>query len=121
MRKSLKYKEIKFFTFAHGSGILLIMNSETEKTMNINDILVYICANASRDDLNRIASAHRLRSDALRQKAKAQFTRGDTVNWMNSRNGQRMTGTVVKFNRKTIDVRTSQGLWRVSAQLLNRG
>lgn len=89
--------------------------------MNINDILVYICANASRDDLNRIASAHRLRSDALRQKAKAQFTRGDTVTWTNSRNGLTMTGSVEKFNRKTIDVRTAQGLWRVSAQLLRKG
>lgn len=121
MRKSLKYNEIKFFTFAHGSGILLIMNSETEKSMNVNDVLAFIMVNASRDDLNKIASAHRFRSDALRSACKAQFTRGDTVTWTNSRNGQRMTGTVVKFNRKTIDVRTAQGLWRVSAQLLNRG
>ena len=89
--------------------------------MNMKDIIAYISVNATRDDLNAIARAHRFRSDSLRQVAKAQFTRGDTVTWHNSRTGGVMTGSVTKLNRKTIDVRTAQGLWRVSAQLLKKG
>jgi hypothetical protein len=89
--------------------------------MNINDVISFIATSATRDDLNTIAAAHRFRSDAVRQACKAQFIKGETVTWTNSRNGLTMTGSVVKFNRKTIDVRTAQGLWRVSAQLLKKG
>ncbi len=53
--------------------------------------------------------------------AKAQFSRGDTVTWHNSRAGIQMSGTIAKINQKSIDVRTAQGLWRVSANLLKRG
>jgi hypothetical protein len=97
------------------------MNKE-KQTMNMKDIIAYISVNATRDDLNAIARAHRFRTDSLRQVAKAQFFKGDTVTWTNSRNGLTMTGSVNKLNRKTIDVRTREGfIWRVSAQLLKKG
>ena len=89
--------------------------------MNINEVLTYISTQASQQELAKIANAYKFRQDAIRWLVRAQFHRGDTVTWQNSRTRSQMSGTVAKINRKTIDVRTAQGLWRVSANLLKRG
>lgn len=89
--------------------------------MNINEVLTYISTQATPQEMARIVDAYKFRQDSLRRSAKAQFSRGDTVTWHNSRTGTQMSGTIAKINQKSIDVRTTQGLWRVGANLLKRG
>jgi hypothetical protein len=89
--------------------------------MNINEVLTYISTQATPQEMARIVDAYKFRQDSLRRSAKAQYNRGDKVSWTNSRNGLTMTGTIEKLNQKTVTVRTTQGLWRVSATLLKRG
>ena len=86
--------------------------------MNINEVLTYISTQATQQEMARIVDAYKFRQDSIRRAAKAQFRRGDDVVWTNSRNGLTMNGKVEKINSKSIDIRTAQGLWRVSASLL---
>jgi len=79
--------------------------------MNINEVLTYISTQATPQEMARIVDAYKFRQDSLRRSAK----------WHNSRAGIQMSGTIAKINQKSIDVRTAQGLWRVSANLLKRG
>jgi hypothetical protein len=88
--------------------------------MNINEVLTYISTQATPQEMARIVDAYKFRQDSLRRSAKAQFSKGDTVTWHNSRTGTQMSGSIAKINQKSIDVRTAQGIWRVGANLLKR-
>ena len=95
-------------------------NTRSIARTTIDDVLTYISTQASQQDMAKIVDAYRFRQDSLRRSAKAQFSKGDTVTWHNSRTGSVMTGSITKINQKSIDVRTAQGIWRVGANLLKR-
>lgn len=70
------------------------------------------------DQLNSILAAIKFRRGQLTQQTKRAITLGGTVQFTSSRHGQTFTGTVEKIARKFVTVRTSHGLWRVPASML---
>lgn len=70
------------------------------------------------DQLDSIVSAVKFARNQLATKAKFTFRAGSQVKFVSSRTGQHVTGTVQKVNRKFIIVNTTQGNWRVPANML---
>lgn len=70
------------------------------------------------DQLNSILAAIKFRRGQLTQQAKREIRLGGTVQFTSTRHGQTLTGTVEKIARKFVTVRTSHGLWRVPASML---
>lgn len=76
-------------------------------------------ANMSGEQLSEL---NRLIVDSMRieaNKATLKFSRGNKVQWVNTRNGVTMTGTVDRIGPKNIVVNCGKdGNWRVTATLL---
>ena len=75
----------------------------------------------SNDDLTSITDAIKFARGQLASRVKFTLVAGSKVKFTSSRNGQIITGTVNKVNRKFIMVReqgTLAGLWRVPANML---
>jgi hypothetical protein len=72
----------------------------------------------SNSELDEIAKTLRYARSRLVRLNKASLMLGDTVRFHNTRHGVDMQGTVKKIAIKFVTVSTSQGLWRVPANML---
>lgn len=69
-------------------------------------------------ELDTVIQALKFARSQLGRQVKTGLTVGKKVTFTSSRTGQDITGTVHKINRKFIQVSTTQGMWRVPAQML---
>ena len=72
---------------------------------------------AEGNDLYRIIQLIKAKQRNEQFKAARSFEVGQTVSF-NSRMGQKIVGQVIKVNAKNIKVKTSAGIWNVTASLL---
>ena len=72
------------------------------------------------DQLNAIAQAIQYRRRQIGKEIKHTIRVGDTVKFYHPKLGQDLSGPVTKVKIKNIVVRTSQGLYNVPANLLER-
>ena len=70
------------------------------------------------DELNSIVDAIKYARAKLGKQAKRSLTVGDNVQWVSSRNGLTVKGTVRKIAIKNVQVATAQGIWNVPANML---
>jgi len=70
------------------------------------------------DQLNSIISAIQFRRNYLTKQTKRSISVGSAVKFYSTKRGQTFTGTVDKVAIKYVTVRTSQGLWKVPANML---
>lgn len=70
------------------------------------------------EELESVIAAVKFRRSQLTREAKRSFRVGTSVKFYNSRRAQHMNGTVEKVAIKYITVRTTQGLWKVPAAML---
>lgn len=68
-------------------------------------------------DINVIIQLIKAKQRNEQFKAARSFEVGQTVSF-NSRMGQKIVGQVIKVNAKNIKVKTSAGIWNVTASLL---
>jgi hypothetical protein len=80
-----------------------------------NEILA---GNFTNDQLSSIIDAVKFARARLAEKTKRSVTLGSAVRFTSSKNGMTYNGTVDKIAIKYVTVRTSQGLWRVPANML---
>lgn len=71
------------------------------------------------EELDSIISAVKFARAQLAKQAKNSFIRGSKVKFTSSRTGQVISGEVTDVKRKFIHVRTTQGNWRVPANMLS--
>ena len=69
-------------------------------------------------DINVIIQLIKAKQRNEQFKAARSFEVGQTVSF-NSRMGQKIVGQVIKVNAKNIKVKTSAGIWNVTASLLS--
>lgn len=93
------------------------MVDETEKTMST--VTKAIFAIDSMDELREVMNAVNVRFRELQSRAAHSFNRGDSVTFT-TKSGQKITGTVIKINQKTVTVKTATTEWKVSGSLLRR-
>ena len=72
---------------------------------------------AEGNDLYRIIQLIKAKQRNEQFKAARSFEVGQTVSFV-SRMGQKIVGQVIKVNAKNIKVKTSAGIWNVTASLL---
>lgn len=85
----------------------------------IQDINSTIISGAfTNEQLDSIMMAVKFARNQLATKNKFTFRAGSRVKFVSSRSGQLVLGTVEKVNRKFIIVNTTQGNWRVPANML---
>lgn len=77
-----------------------------------------IAGNFSNDQLSSIIDAVRFARSQLTQQTKRSLSLGSTVKFTSIKNGMNYVGTVDKIAIKYVTVRTSQGLWKVPANML---
>lgn len=70
------------------------------------------------DQLTSMIDAVKFARARLTETTKRGLRLGDNVNFTSSKNGQNVTGVVMKIAIKYVTVRTVQGLWRVPANML---
>ena len=70
------------------------------------------------DDLDTIQQAVTFARSQLARQNTGKFTKVSTVKFTSNRNGQRYNGIVEKVNIKNIVVRTTMGLYKVPANML---
>jgi small-conductance mechanosensitive channel len=70
------------------------------------------------DQLTSMIDAIKFARARLTETTKRGLRLGDNVNFTSSKNGQNVTGVVMKIAIKYVTVRTVQGLWRVPANML---
>ena len=73
---------------------------------------------AEGNDLYRIIQLIKAKQRNEQFKAARSFEVGQTVSFV-SRMGQKIVGQVIKVNAKNIKVKTSAGIWNVTASLLS--
>ena len=73
---------------------------------------------AEGNDLYRIIQLIKVKQRNEQFKAARSFEVGQTVSFV-SRMGQKIVGQVTKVNAKNIKVKTSAGIWNVTASLLS--
>ena len=71
------------------------------------------------EELDSVISAVKFARAQLAKQAKVSFVRGSKVKFTSSRTGQVVSGEVTDVKRKFIHVRTTQGVWRVPANMLS--
>jgi hypothetical protein len=71
-------------------------------------------------ELSSMIDAVKWRRATLAKLTKASLAVGDTVNFTSSKNGMNVTGVVMKIAIKYVTVKTTQGLWRVPANMLSK-
>ena len=86
------------------------------KIQEVNSAIMF--GDFTNDQLNSILAAIKFRRGQLTQQAKREIRLGGTVQFTSTRHGQTFTGTVEKIARKFVTVRTTQGVWRVPASML---
>jgi hypothetical protein len=87
--------------------------------MSIQTVNAEILAgNFTNDQLSSIIDAVKFARARLGDANKRAVTLGSTVRFTSTKNGMTYTGTVDKIAIKFVTVRTSAGLWRVPASML---
>ncbi len=71
-------------------------------------------------ELSSMIDAVKWRRATLAKLTKASLAVGDNVNFTSSKSGMNVTGVVVKIAIKYVTVKTTQGLWRVPANMLSK-
>ena len=77
-----------------------------------------IAGNFSNNQLSSIIDAVRFARSQLTQQTKRSLNLGSTVKFTSTKNGMNYVGTVDKNAIKYVTVRTTQGLWKVPANML---
>lgn len=77
-----------------------------------------ISGNLTNDELNSIAQAIKYARGQLAQNIKVSLRVGDNVNFTSTRTGRNTTGVVTKVAIKYVTVRSTDGLWKVPANML---
>jgi ASC-1-like (ASCH) protein len=91
----------------------------TATIASIDDILHTIQFGAlDNNELNGILAAVKYRRARITQNMRRQLTVGDTVQFFSSRFNRTLQGSVQKVAIKYVTVRTTQGLWKVPASML---
>jgi hypothetical protein len=89
--------------------------------MNISQINTAIIQGTfSNDELVSIIDAVKFARGRLAQTLKFSLRSGDTVQFTSAKTGRTMQGSVQKIAIKYITVQTTQGLWRVPANMLSK-
>ena len=87
--------------------------------MNISQInTAIIQGNLTNDELSSVIDAVKFARSRLTQLTKFSLRIGNQVQFTSTKTGRTMQGTVQKIAIKYITVATSQGLWRVPANML---
>ena len=87
--------------------------------MSIQTVNAEILAgNFTNDQLSSIINAVKFAKARLSDQAKRELRLGDSVSFTSTKNHMSYTGTVTKIAIKYVTVRTTQGLWRVPANML---
>lgn len=87
--------------------------------MTVTDInRAIMFGNLTNDELNTVATAVKWARAQMTKKNIRSISRGSTVKFTSSRNGQTYTGTVRKIAIKYVTVDTGQTLFRVPANML---
>ena len=89
--------------------------------MNNVQTAVTAIRNMNNDEINQVIEAIKLQRTYLARSASRSLMVGDTVSFDAKTRG-RITGQVIKVNRKTVQVRCNrtQGLWKVTASMLTQ-
>ena len=82
----------------------------------INSAIMF--SDLTNTELSSIIDAVKWRRATLAKLTKASLAVGDNVNFTSSKTGMNVTGVVTKIAIKYVTVKTAQGLWRVSANML---
>lgn len=92
----------------------------TKQSMRFMEISKLISQVDNIEDLTVISNLLRDRYSYLQTRTARAFRMGDRVSWYSAkRGGMKLFGIVQKVNKKTIKVRTNEGvLWSVSPSLL---
>ena len=69
-------------------------------------------------ELSSMIDAVKFARAGLQKQIKRSLRLGDNVNFTQSKTGRNVTGVVTKIAIKYVTVRTTQGLWRVPANML---
>jgi hypothetical protein len=89
--------------------------------MNIGQINSAIISGTwTNKDLESMIDAVKYARARLTDKVKFSIGIGDNVNFTSSRTGRNVTGMVVKKAIKYVTVRTTEGLWKVPANMLTK-
>lgn len=70
------------------------------------------------DELQSVIDAVKYARAKLGKATKRSLSVGDNVQWVSSRNGLTVKGTVRKIAIKNVQVATAQGIWNVPANML---
>ena len=91
----------------------------TEQQMN--DIGIAILS-MSQDEMNDIIGMIEFRRQQIQERAKAKFSVGDFVWWIDPKSKEKYNGQITKINRKYIQVDIGANTtWRVPPAMLNMG
>ena len=69
-------------------------------------------------DFKQVATMFKQHQTNVAQMATGNFAKGDSVFFINSRSGQKISGVVEKVMQKNVKVSTADGVWRVPATML---
>jgi len=69
-------------------------------------------------DFSTVANMFKMHRNNAASMATGNFSKGDSVFFINSRSGQKVSGVVEKVMVKNIKVSTPDGIWRVPATML---
>ena len=87
--------------------------------MNIQEInKAIIHGNFTNDELSSIIDAVKFNRSQLTRTVKRSLSLGDNVSFNSSKLGRNVSGTVTKIAIKYVTVRTTAGLWKVPANML---
>ena len=70
------------------------------------------------EELQSVIEAVKYARAKLGKQTKRSLSVGDNVQWVSSRNGLTVKGTVRKIAIKNVQVATAQGIWNVPANML---
>ena len=89
--------------------------------MNITQInTAIIQGNLSNIELSSVIDAVKFARARLTEQSKRSLSIGDNVNFTSNKTGMNITGFVTKIAIKYVTVKTTQGLWRVPANMLTK-
>jgi hypothetical protein len=89
--------------------------------MNIMEINTAILQGGwTNDQLSSMIDAVKFARARLTEQSKRSLSIGDNVNFTSNKTGMNITGFVTKIAIKYVTVKTTQGLWRVPANMLTK-
>jgi len=89
--------------------------------MNITQINTAILQGAwTNTELSSMIDAVKFARARLTEQSKRSLSIGDNVNFTSNKTGMNITGFVTKIAIKYVTVKTTQGLWRVPANMLTK-